>query len=109
MLPDFLQTNLGQTIIITAWLSDEQFGKVTNTILDLLFYRNKIITQFKHSRDVYKKTYEKYKKIEPFIGQVFDGLSPAKTLSKKELKYLKDKLKDFIVKSVDYSSCLKDL
>ena len=177
LLPDTLETSLGQTIIITAWLSEEQkqkddvflknladkcienfirdkdkrpeflrqgelfnssifeYGLVNqvgryrqvlvwlfadpktddrfrdfyNIIFDLFFYRNKIITKYKDSRETYRKLYEEYEEIIKITRSFSEETSIKNTLSDRELKQLKDKIKQLIKQNVEYSDCLKSL
>ena len=177
LLPDSLETSLGQTIIITAWLSEEQkqkddvflknladkcienfirdkdkrpeflrqgelfnssifeyglvnqvgryrhvlvwlfadpktderFEEFYNIIFDLLFYRNKIITKYKDSRETYRKLYGKYEEIIKITRSFSEETSIKNTLSDRELKQLKNKIKQLIKQNVEYSACLKSL
>ncbi|NET03985.1 MAG: hypothetical protein F6K16_04480 [Symploca sp. SIO2B6] len=177
LLPEEIGSNLGQTLIITAWLSDEQKqageqfwrkladqcikefipkgkrpsfsrqGQLFNSpifeyeninytkkhyhilvcfwndyasfkkfedfyyepIIELLYYRNKIIAEFRNSRYTYKYTRNEYQVIERLTTQTIKELSPEDTLTDQDLQQLKPQLKKLIVQSVEYSNLLQDL
>ena len=178
LLPDYIESNLGQTLIITAWLDEEQqqldqkslkdladeclakfvvlppeqrplfnqegelfgspifeygviqskevyrhilvwffkdtqtfdsFGQCYDLLLDLFFYRNKVISEFQNSRYTYDIIYKKYEDIEQSVGKIFQDLSPGNFLSIEDLKSLKIALKKLIEESVEYAVILGDL
>ena len=98
---------------VLVWLfsdlvTDEALRNSYNTLIDLCFYRNKIITEYQNSRNTYHNTYKEYENVEQFIGGIFDALSPGETLTEDDLKHLKNKLKQLVKKSVGYSGLLRD-
>ena len=176
LLPDCIESNLGQTLIITAWLDEEQqqrdqkflksladeclakfvprgqrplfnqegelfgspifeygviqskkvyrhilvwlfkdaktfdsFGKSYDLLLDLFFYRNKVISEFQNSRYTYDIIYKKYEDIEQYVGKIFHDLSPGNFLSIEDLQLLKRELKSLIKESAEYARILRDL
>ncbi|NEO29843.1 MAG: hypothetical protein F6K36_05210 [Symploca sp. SIO3C6] len=99
---------------ILVWLfsksiTDKNLQKSYTRIVDLFYYRNKIITEFQNSRSTYLQLYKKYEETEKFIQELFLELSSENTLSQKELNYLKNKLKELVKENVSYSSLLRDL
>lgn len=99
---------------ILVWLfftpsTDELFRDSYNTLLDLWFYRNKVITEFQNSRATYYRIYKEYENIEQFISEIFNTLSPKETLTEDDLKRLKNHLKELVKKSIEYSGLLRDL
>ncbi|MGK7881471.1 MAG: hypothetical protein AB4060_15440 [Crocosphaera sp.] len=176
LLPDSINSDLGQTLIITAWLDKQQqqldhkslknlsdeclrafvpkekrplfhregdlfgspifeyglirsegiyrhvlvwlfkspetydkFYDAYNSLLDLFFYRSKVIREFQNSRDTYKVIYQEFEAIEQSVGEIFRGLSSENILNSQDLRLLKNKLKELTKKSVEYTKLLRDL
>jgi len=100
---------------ILVWLfadpvTDTKFQEGYQLLLDLFFYRNKVITEFRHSRDTYTDAYQAYKHIQHLIRQTFNQLpQTTDTLDEESLKYLKGQLKEMAKQTVEYSDLLRDL
>ncbi len=99
---------------VLVWLfkhpdTDNKFGTSYNSLLDLFFYRNKVIREFQNSRDTYHKIYQEFEYLEQSVGEIFQDLSPGDVLSNQDLKLLKNKLKELTKKSVEYTKLLRDL
>ncbi|MCT7959747.1 hypothetical protein NG791_03595 [Laspinema sp. D1] len=177
LLPDFIQSSLGQTLLLTADLTDEQkqfspeglknlacqcvdeliedpkkrpsysnkgrlfgspifeFGDIDSLesqsdyrhilvlffrddtlkrkfesaywdLIELFYYRNKILTCFDFTRSGYQETYRKYEEIEAIISEVNEqigNLVPNKRLGYKYLESLKQKLKIMPGLALEYS------
>jgi len=94
--------------LFTDSITDTTFRDSYNTLLDLWFYRNKVITEFQNSRVTYRNTYKEYETVERFISSIFNALSSGETLTEDDLKHLKNQLKKLVKKSVEYSGLLRD-
>ncbi len=99
---------------ILVWLfsdseTDKSFQECYQLLLDLFFYRNKIITEFWNSRDTYRDAYQEYEQIQKLVRKTFNELPQADTLSEDDLKYLKGQLKAMAKRTVEYSDLLRDL
>ena len=98
------------------------------TLIDLFFYRHKIIQDYKSSRYVYRHTHEKYEELKQIVHEIADidtntntnqNLSSENnsTLSNAisqlssniELKNYQDKLRKFPLLDFQYSECLAEL
>ncbi len=99
---------------ILVWLfsnptTDTNFQDCYQLLLDLFFYRNKIITEYWNSRDTYHDAYQEYEQINKLIRKTFNELPQTDTLSEDDLKYLKSQLKEMAKRTVEYSDLLRDL
>ncbi len=177
LLPDFIQSSLGQTLLLTADLTEEQkqfspeglktlacqcveefirdpkkrpsysnkgrlfgspifeFGHIESLenqsdyrhilvlffrddtlkrkfesaywdLIELFYYRNKILKSFEFTRSGYQETYRKYEEIEVVISDVneqISNLTPHKRLGYKYLENLKQKLKIMPGLALEYS------
>ena len=99
---------------ILVWLfsdseTDKSFQECYQLLLDLFFYRNKVITEFWNSRDTYRDAYQEYEQIQKLVRKTFNELPQADTLTEDNLKYLKGQLKAMAKRTVEYSDLLRDL
>ncbi|MDJ0578779.1 hypothetical protein [Crocosphaera sp.] len=177
LLPDSIESNLGQTLIITAWIDKEQqrlgrkylkhladecleaffidktqcpifhlegdllgspifeygliqskenyrhvlvwlfqdpatFDKLetaSDLLVDLLFFRNKVIREFHNSRYTYQEIYKEYENVEQSVNKIFTDISSGDLLTIDDLKLLKNELKELTKQSVKYAQLLRKL
>lgn len=175
-LPDEIASNLGQTLLITAWLNDAQprdtkalkaladrcverfvpeakqrppfsrqgqlfespifeyglikqpksyrhllvwflndssanqkFSDCYQRLIDLFFYRNKIIRDFRQSRKTYQDAYLEYEEIEKLISKTLLIVPQTEALSQETLNDLKTQLKQILQQALEYANLLRDL
>lgn len=104
---------------ILVWLfshpaTSEKFAACYNEIIDLLFYRNKIVYVYQQSRKTSLVTRDEYEKIEQRIDTIFRGLPQYNTsnkggLSQENLESLNTELIEMPGQAVEYARLLIDL
>ncbi len=109
-----LTSQLSEYRHLLVWLfrdkhTDNLFDKYQQEIIDLLFYRNKIIKAFQDSRKVAAELIEKSdsltEKIEKLQQQ--KSFSENKQLSPRQMQQLKYELKQLLKTSLDYNKLLR--
>lgn len=98
---------------ILVWLfshtvTDTKFGKCYQELMDLFYYRSKIVQSYVTSRKVYKSIYDAYKAIEKEVDKI-ESLSKENDLSSKELFKYKGFLKKIPKAALEYSRLMRDL
>lgn len=98
---------------ILVWLfshtvTETKFEKCYKELMDLFFYRNKIVHAYKKSREVYKYLAEEYKKTEQEVYNIED-LSEGNNLKTRDMLKFKKLLKRLPSKAVQYSRLMRDL
>jgi|SanBayMetagenome_1026888.scaffolds.fasta_scaffold02484_2 hypothetical protein len=87
--------------------------KLRKDFIYLFLYRNKVISTFQKSREVYKFLYTKYQEIEQEVTKINEDIltkiSPDGVMSENDLKYLKIKLKILSKIALEYSQLLRNL
>ncbi|MEG4166932.1 MULTISPECIES: hypothetical protein [unclassified Microcoleus] len=99
---------------LLVWLlSDKQTDKDFNTcqeeILDLLFYRNKIIKAFQDSRQIYRELDREYRIIEKNMEILQAQFSRGTVLTSAQLQEFQEQLKQLFSKAVTYTRLLRKL
>lgn len=104
---------------ILVWLfshpaTSEKFAACYNEIIDLFFYRNKIVSVYQESRKISRVTRSEYEKIEERIETIFQGLPQSNSsnkgrLSQENLESLNTELIEMPVRAVEYARLLRDL
>jgi hypothetical protein len=99
---------------LLVWLlSDKQTDKDFNTcqeeILDLLFYRNKIIKAFQDSRLIYHELDREYRIIEKNMEILQAQFSRGTVLTAAQLQEFQEQLKQLFSKAVTYTRLLRKL
>ncbi|MFB2770907.1 hypothetical protein ACE1AT_16680 [Pelatocladus sp. BLCC-F211] len=97
---------------VLIWLfvdeqADEKFGLIYSELLDLFFFRTKVVKAYQDSRKTYYLLDEQYKNIE----RQLDKLSNQKidNLNQKDLNELTEKLKYLAELAVKYTRLLRNL
>ncbi|MCT7952456.1 hypothetical protein NG798_21925 [Ancylothrix sp. C2] len=98
---------------ILVWLfshsvTDTKFEKCYKELMDLFYYRNKIIQAYKTSRDVYNFLYEEYTKVEQEVHSIED-LSEGSNLNLSDMRKFKKLLKRLPKTALEYSRLMRDL
>jgi len=99
--------------LIVWLLADKQTDKDFNTcqeeILDLLFYRNKIIKVFQDSRKVYYELDREYRIIEKNMEVLQDQFARGTVLNPSQLLEFQEQLKQLFSKGIIYTRLLRKL
>ena len=107
----FSQIENYQHVII--WLfqdgvADKLLNKSYEKLLDLFFFRCKIVKAFQDSRKIYQTIAEAYDEIEKSIEQI-KNITKSENLNTKILNELNNQLKDLSQKSLEYTRLLRNL
>ncbi|CBN56773.1 MULTISPECIES: hypothetical protein [Kamptonema] len=100
---------------LLVWLlcdkqTDKDFNTCQQEIIDLLFYRNKIIKSFQDSRKIYHDLVKNYDEIEEDIKYLQQQLAKIRSsLTTADLETLKQQLKVLLGKALSYTSVLRKL
>ncbi len=87
----------------------DKFEAHYSTFVNLYCYLNKVVTAFKLSRMVHHVVCQEYQVIEPYINNIFQGMSVHKTLTPDKLNQFKEYLRDIPQKYLSYSQLIRDL
>ncbi|MDZ8190024.1 MAG: hypothetical protein RMX96_34965 [Nostoc sp. ChiSLP02] len=97
---------------VLVWLfshpeAEEKFNDYQEQLLDLFFFRAKVVKAFQKSREVYEDTNKEYQKIEAEINALkqYD----VDLLNNEKLDALSEKLKDLPQMALDYANLLRYL
>ncbi|HEY9810047.1 MAG TPA: hypothetical protein V6D13_12030 [Halomicronema sp.] len=98
---------------ILVWLfshavTETKFEKCYKELMDLFYYRNKIVQAYKNSRDVYKSLYEEYIMVEKEVNSI-EELSEGRHLKFSDMAKFKKLLKRLPKTALDYSRLMRDL
>jgi hypothetical protein len=98
---------------IIVWLfchsvTNTKFGKCYRELMDLFYYRNKVVQAYKNSRDVCRQMYDLYQRIEEEIFQI-EALSQEPRLNPKNLDQFKQMLKHIPKTALEYCRLMRDL
>ncbi|MDZ8107409.1 MAG: hypothetical protein RM338_17570 [Nostoc sp. DedQUE12a] len=88
--------------------AEEKFNSYQEQLLDLFFFRAKVVKAFQKSREVYENTNKKYQKIEDEIKNLKE-FDDAQLLNDEKLDKLSDKLKTLPKMALDYANLLRYL
>ncbi|MBD2335478.1 hypothetical protein H6G64_00535 [Calothrix sp. FACHB-156] len=88
--------------------ADEKFNSYQEQLLDLFFFRTKVVKAFQKSREVYEDTNKYYAKIEKEINNL-QQLNDDKILSDEQLEAFSNKLKTLPKMALDYANLLRYL
>ncbi|MUG97208.1 hypothetical protein F7734_34705 [Scytonema sp. UIC 10036] len=107
----FSQLDNYQHVLI--WLftnntADEQLQQCYQELLDLFFFRTKIVKAFQDSREIYLVLVKSYEEIESFIDNL-SQMKESKTLTLKDLKEYKNLLKELPQLGLKYTRLLRNL
>ncbi len=107
----FSQLEKYQHVII--WLfenpqADEKFTQCYQILLDLFFFRSKVVKAFQDSRIIYQNITAAYNEIEKTIEEI-KSITASDEITIKILNQLTDKLKDLPQKSLTYNHLLRNL
>ena len=99
---------------LLVWLfedkqADKSFNACQQEILDLLFYRNKIIKSFQDSRKIYDELDSNYSIIEKNMELLQKQFSQGTVLTLPQLQEFQEQLKELLTKAVTYTSLLRKL
>ncbi len=99
---------------LLVWLladkqTDKDFSTCQQEILDLLFYRNKIIKAFQDSRLIYDELGREYRIIEKNMEILQDQFSRGTVLTATQLQEFQEQLKQLFSKAVTYTRLLRKL
>lgn len=99
---------------LLVWLfedkeADKNFNTYQQEIVDLLFYRNKIIKSFQDSRKIYHELDSKYRIVEKNMEILQKQFSQGTVLTLPQLQEFQEQLKELLTKTVDYTSLLRKL
>ncbi len=99
---------------LLVWLlgdkqTDEDFSTCQAEILDLLFYRNKIIKAFQDSRLIYRELDREYGIIEKNMEILQAQFSRGTVLTATQLQEFQEQLKQLFSKAVTYTCLLRKL
>ncbi|AFZ24949.1 hypothetical protein Cylst_2752 [Cylindrospermum stagnale PCC 7417] len=107
-------SNLSNYRHILVWLfantdaEDKLIDKYYTQLIELFFFRNKVISAFKDSRKIYQKLKECYAKIEVEI-QILQNLGNDPRLSNDDLDKLQIKIKSLPQLALDHENLLRYL
>jgi hypothetical protein len=87
--------------------AEEKFNSYQEQLLDLWFFRAKVVKAFQKSREVYEDTNKEYQKIEAEINN-FQQIDP-QLLNDEKLDKLSEKLKTLPQMALDYANFLRYL
>ncbi|MCF2146948.1 hypothetical protein IQ276_010885 [Desmonostoc muscorum LEGE 12446] len=87
--------------------AEEKFNEYQEQLLDLFFFRAKVVKAFQKSREVYEDTNKEYQKIEAEINN-FKQID-AQLLNDEKLDNLSQKLKTLPQMALDYANLLRYL
>ncbi|MBD2415600.1 hypothetical protein FACHB389_33750 [Nostoc calcicola FACHB-389] len=87
--------------------AEEKFNEYQEQLLDLFFFRAKVVKAFQKSREVYEDTNQEYQKIEAEINN-FKQIDP-QLLNNEKLDKLSEKLKTLPQMALDYANLLRYL
>lgn len=98
---------------ILVWLfchtvTDTKFEKCYKELMDLFYYRSKVVQSYLNSRKVYKNIYDAYKTIEDEVEKI-ECLGDKNDLYCEELFQYKGVLKKIPKAALEYSRLLRDL
>ncbi len=88
--------------------AEEKFNDYQEQLLDLFFFRAKVVKAFQKSREVYEDTNKEYQKIEAEINN-FKQVDDTQLLNDEKLDKLSDKLKTLPKMALDYANFLRYL
>ncbi|MBP5976925.1 hypothetical protein HW132_30435 [Brasilonema sp. CT11] len=88
--------------------SEDQFDSCQQDLLDLFFFRAKVVKAFQQSREVYQDSNKEYSKIEDEI-KTLEKFGETQQLTQKELEELSNKLKILPKIGLDYANLLRYL
>ena len=99
---------------LLVWLfedkqADKSFNACQQEILDLLFYRNKIIKYFQYSRQIYPELDREYRIIEKNMEIWQAQFSRGTVLTSAQLQEFQEQLKQLFRKAVTYTRLLRKL
>jgi hypothetical protein len=99
---------------LLVWLfedtqADKSFNACQQEILDLLFYRNKIIKYFQDSRKIYHELDSEYRIIEKNMEILQAQFSRGTVLTSAQLQEFQEQLKQLFSKAVTYTRLLRKL
>jgi hypothetical protein len=99
---------------LLVWLfedkqADKSFNACQQEILDLLFYRNKIIKYFQDSRKIYHELDREYRIIEKNMEILQAQFSRGTVLTSAQLQEFQEQLKQLFSKAVTYTRLLRKL
>ena len=109
-----LTSQLSEYRHLLVWLfrdkhTDNLFDKYQQEIIDLLFYRNKIIKAFQDSRQVAAELMQEYDSLTEKIDklQQQQSFSENKQLTPRQMQQLQQELKQLLKASLDYNKLLR--
>ncbi|MGH8002743.1 MAG: hypothetical protein ACREPR_25750 [Brasilonema sp.] len=88
--------------------SEDNFDSCQQELLDLFFFRAKVVKAFQQSREVYQDANKEYSKIEEEI-KTLEKFGDEQQLTKEELEQLSKKLKTLPKNALDYTNLLRYL
>ena len=99
---------------LLVWLfedkqADKSFNACQQEILDLLFYRNKIVKSFQDSRKIYHELDREYRIIEKNMEILQQQFSRGTVLTSVQLQEFQEQLKQLFSKAVTYTRLLRKL
>ena len=99
---------------LLVWLfedkqADKSFNACQQEILDLLFYRNKIVKSFQDSRKIYHELDREYRIIEKNMEILQQQFSRGTVLTAAQLQEFQEQLKQLFSKAVTYTRLLRKL
>lgn len=89
--------------------TDKKFTDRYSSFVNLFCYLNKVVTAYQLSRKVHDVLRDEYQAIEPYLGEIFQGMPVDKNLTQKELNQFKKYLKEIPKKYFSYTQLIRDL
>lgn len=99
-------------ILVWIFCDPETNQKLQDTyqnLINLFAYRNKIIQAYQNSRQVHLEIAEEYRKLDPYLDQIFQEMPVNENLTEVELNKLKQYIKDIPNQHREYSKLIRDL
>lgn len=98
---------------VLVWLftnteADEKINNLEQELLDLFFFRSKIVKAFQKTRSIYQITNSAYRELEKELANL-QQIDVKNSLDAAKLEELKDKLKILPQKSLEYATLLRYL
>ncbi len=99
---------------ILVWIfcqteTSDKFIDYYYNFINLFCYRNKIISAYQRSRQVYQVIKGEYEKIEQYFDQTFQNWPGSESLSQADLDKFKQDIKKLSQNALKYSRLLRDL
>ena len=87
--------------------SEDQFGIYHKEIVDLFFYRNKIIKVFHNSREIYRLLFKFYRQVEDTVNSLQQRIDELdRDLTTENLQEFKEELKKLLKSGLAYTQAL---